>query len=134
MISQQSTWRWIFLLNVPCGVVATIVLIIVWPNPQNPWPNTWAIVKALLHHVDFIGTVLLLASTVLLIFGLEEAGSAKYAWNSPVIIATLAAALGSLVLLIAWTALLDFTHGKIPINPILPIRLLSHRILAAAFL
>ena len=91
-------------------------------------------VKALLHHVDFVGTTLLLAFTVLLIYGLEEAGAAKYDWSSPVIISTLAAAGASFVALMIWTALLSFTRGKIPINPILPVQLLSHRILAAAFL
>ena len=134
MIAQESTWRWIFLLNVPCGVVATVILLWVWPSPLNPWPNNWVLLKALFHHVDFVGTTLLLAFTVLLIYGLEEAGAAKYDWNSPAIISTLAAAGASLVALIVWTALLSFTRGKIPINPILPARLLSHRILAAAFL
>ena len=40
-----------------------------------------AIFKALLHHVDFIGTLLLLACSVLLIYGLEEAGAAKFPWS-----------------------------------------------------
>ena len=92
------------------------------------------IFKALFHHVDFIGTTLLLSFTVLLVYGLEEAGAAKYDWNSPSIIGTLAASGASLVLLVAWTTLLDYAHSTIPINPIIPVRLLSHRILAAAFL
>ena len=100
VISQDSTWRWIFLLNVPCGVVATVILIFIWPNPLNPWPSHWVMFKALAHHVDFFGMFLLLSFAVTLIYGLEEAGSAKYDWNSPVIIGTLSAAGASLVLLI----------------------------------
>ena len=134
VIAQNSSWRWIFLLNVPCGVVATLILVVCWPSPANPWPSTWIMLKALAHHVDFVGTLLLLSFTVLLVFGMEEAGAAKYEWSSPVIIGTLAAAGAGLVLLIVWTVVLDLTKGLIPINPILPVRLLSNRILAAAFL
>ena len=134
VISQESTWRWIFLLNVPCGVVALVVLVFAWPSPPNPYPNLRAPLKALAHHVDFLGTFLLLAASVLLIFGLEQAGAAEYPWDSPIIISTLTVAGACFLSLAAWIAFLDLMKGKVPINPILPVRLLTNRILIAAVL
>ena len=134
VISQQSTWRWIFLLNVPCGVVALVVLVFAWPSPPNPYPNFRAPLKALVHHVDFLGTFLLLAASVLLIFALEQAGAAEYPWDSPIIISTLTIAGACFLSLAAWIAFLDFMKGRVPINPILPVRLLTNRILMAAVL
>ena len=134
VISQESTWRWIFLLNVPCGVVALVVLVFAWPSPPNPYPNLRAPLKALVHHVDFLGTFLLLAASVLLIFGLEQAGAAEYPWDSPIIVSTLTVAGVCFLSLAAWIAFLDLMKGKVPINPILPVRLLTNRILIAAVL
>ena len=134
VISQDSTWRWIFLLNVPCGVVALLALVFAWPNPPNPYPDLSAPLSALVHHVDFFGTLLLLSFSVLLVFALQQAGAAEFAWDSPAIIVTLAIAGACLLGIAAWIALLDFKKGKIPINPILPVRVLTNRILIAAVL
>ena len=134
VISQESTWRWIFLLNVPCGVVALFALLLVWPSPPNPYPNLNAPLLALVHHVDFFGTFLLLSTSVLLIFALEQAGAAEYAWKSSIIVSTLAIAGACLLGLISWIIFLDFMGGKVPINPILSTRLLKNRILIAAVL
>ena len=134
VISQDSSWRWIFLLNVPCGVVALAVLIVAWPNPPNPYGNLSAPLLALIHHVDFFGTFLLLSTSVLLIFALEQAGAAEFEWNSPVIISTLTVSAACFVGLVGWITFLDLMKGKVPINPILPVRLLTNRILMAAIL
>ena len=134
VISQESSWRWIFLLNVPCGVVALIILLLTWPSPPNPYPNLYAPLRALVHHVDFFGTFLLLSASVLLVFALEQAGAAEYAWDSPAIISTLTISGACFLGLFAWITFLSFMGGKVPINPILPARLLTNRILISAVL
>ncbi|MCJ1318879.1 hypothetical protein MMC15_004211 [Xylographa vitiligo] len=133
VISQQSTWRWIFLLNVPCGVVALLTILLTWPSPPLPAGLTkHTLGMALLGHVDFIGAFLLVISSVLLIVALEEGGAAKEPWGSPVIISTLSISGVCFLCLIVWILVLN--AGIIPITPILPVRLLTHRIMAAAIL
>ncbi|MCJ1381112.1 hypothetical protein MMC17_004221 [Xylographa soralifera] len=133
VISQQSTWRWIFLLNVPCGVVALVTILLTWPSPPLPPGLTkHTLGAALLGHVDFVGALLLVVSSVLLIVALEEAGAAKESWSAPVIISTLSISGVCFLCLIVWILVLN--AGKIPITPILPVRLLTHRIMAAAIL
>ncbi|MCJ1292272.1 hypothetical protein MMC34_003822 [Xylographa carneopallida] len=101
------------------------------PAPP-PGLNKHTLGAALLGHVDFVGAFLLVISSVLLIIALEEAGAAKESWNSPVIISTLSISGICFLCLIVWILVLN--AGMIPITPILPVRLLTHRIMAAAIL
>ncbi|KAJ5622005.1 MFS general substrate transporter [Penicillium herquei] len=87
-ITQHSTWRWIFLLNVPPGVIAIICLVLLLPNgfpfhyksPEDR--GTWgeAFMKAY-HRIDVVGAFSLTAATVLIAAGLNEADE-EFAWRS----------------------------------------------------
>jgi len=135
VISQDSTWRWIFLLNVPCGVVALIIILLTWPSPRlPPGLKNYSVMKALSSHVDFIGALLLLMGTAILVFAMDQAGAAQYTWSSPTIIATFSASGICFLSFFGWIILLHSMGGKIPISPIIPVRVLTHRILASALL
>jgi EmrB/QacA subfamily drug resistance transporter len=68
---DNLTWRWIFYINVPVGVVALIVVASQVPGRLSR-----------VHHViDYLGTaVLSLAATALIL--LTSLGGTTYAWNS----------------------------------------------------
>ena len=73
-LTTHTSWRWIFYVNVPIGVVALIVLAITLPSPPERTH----------HRIDYPGTVLLavgLASLVLL----TTLGGSQVAWASPTI-------------------------------------------------
>lgn len=92
---------------------------------------------ALAVHVDFIGAFLLLVSTTFLIFSMEEAGAGKFAWDSTTIVVCLVIAGVCFLAFVAWIIILSMIGGpagKIPISPIIPLRILQHRILASAIL
>nr|POE88313.1 efflux pump fus6 [Quercus suber] len=78
VITEQSTWRWIFWLNSPFGLTAMIVLLVSWPGDGKNMKRR----RVKLSDVDWLGALLLLAASVLLVFGLQQAGSTAFAWNS----------------------------------------------------
>jgi EmrB/QacA subfamily drug resistance transporter len=74
-LTDNLSWRWIFLVNIPIGIVAVVVTASVLPPSRRR-----ADVK-----IDWIGSALLAAgiSTLVLV---TSWGGVEYAWGSPVII------------------------------------------------
>ncbi|KAI0904704.1 putative multidrug resistance protein fnx1 [Ustulina deusta] len=76
LISLRTTWRWVFLLNVPAGVALGALLWLVipvdFPFQGLDRPKKRPSFKI----VDFTGAFLLVSSLVLIITGFEEAASA----------------------------------------------------------
>ena len=82
---------------------------------------------------DFVGGFLLLAASVLVVFGLQQGGVGAFAWNSAVIIATLAIGCICCLVLFAWEwSLSQKTMDKV--SSIFPLSILARRTLAASIL
>jgi EmrB/QacA subfamily drug resistance transporter len=62
---DSASWRWIFFINVPIGIVAFILAQIVL-DPDQPQPT---------HRMDWLGMALLSPGLALFIFGLAESSS-----------------------------------------------------------
>ncbi|KAI9686908.1 MAG: hypothetical protein M1822_002661 [Bathelium mastoideum] len=98
------------------------------------WPNSVAkralsLHKSSLAQLDVIGLVLLTAATVLLIVGLQEAGSAIVAWDSSITIGLLTASGVSAIGLVAWTWFLESRGDRTQISPMFPSAFLKRRVL-----
>jgi EmrB/QacA subfamily drug resistance transporter len=78
--TDQLSWRWIFYVNVPVGIVALVVTTAVLPN---------TIAKAR-PAIDYLGFAVLAAAISCLVL-CTTWGGAQYAWGSSTIIALLAA-------------------------------------------
>ncbi|KAI0165367.1 major facilitator superfamily domain-containing protein [Hypoxylon sp. FL1284] len=125
LITSRSSWRWVFLLNVPAGALAAGVLLLVVPNDfpyQNldrPRP------KRSLKAVDFLGGVLMIAALALTITGLEEAASNLY-WTSPSTLAPLC------VSAVVWSAFMasqwNSSRARSPVEPIFPWHFLGNSV------
>jgi EmrB/QacA subfamily drug resistance transporter len=109
--TTSLSWRWIFYVNLPIGVLAFAVLAATLP----------ARTERVQHRVDYLGAGLLAAglSAVVLMCTL---GGVDYAWGSAVIIALAA---GAVVLL--GTFLWVEQHAD---EPVLPARLFKNRVFA----
>lgn len=134
-ISDHSTWRWVFLLNVPAGFVSLIVLILSLPAryPFHYLPKTVHQPLTLrekfptkqLKRIDFLGTGSLLLSNVFLVAALEEANT-EYAWNSAFVIIALIISGLSWVTFLTWSWWIY--HRNSPRESVFPWRFIQNRV------
>lgn len=80
-----------------------------------------------LQKVDFVGALLLLAASTLLVFALQEAGSTMYAWSSSAIISTLVLSSVCWIAFFAWIAWLSLGNGISSMRAILPLHIVLSR-------
>jgi EmrB/QacA subfamily drug resistance transporter len=106
--TDNLSWRWIFYVNIPVGIVALVVTTVVLPN-------SIAQVKPV---VDYLGFVLLAGAITCLIL-VTTWGGAQYEWGSPTILVLIAV---TLVLVVAFV-----TVERRAREPIIPLRLFQNR-------
>jgi EmrB/QacA subfamily drug resistance transporter len=105
VLTDQASWRWIFLVNVPLGGAALVAVVRTMPVAAERRRAP----------VDWLGALLLTAATVGLLLTCMWGGT-TYAWSSPMVIGT---ALVSIAALVA----LGFAEGHAR-DPFLPLALL----------
>lgn len=103
-ITQNTSWRWIFYVNLPVGVLALLVLIFLMPTLRGA-------VKQV--SIDYLGAAMLVLGTVPLLLGFTWAGT-QYAWLSPQVISLFAGAVAMLTLFVFYEARLE-RRGSQPI-------------------
>jgi EmrB/QacA subfamily drug resistance transporter len=108
LIADNTSWRWIFYVNVPVGAVALAVIWFTMPRRAQRRE----------HSIDYLGASLLAAGTTALLLGLVWGGR-EYAWLSAQVLGSLA---GAAVLL----ALFGLAERRAK-EPILPFELLRRR-------
>src|SRR6266571_7028661 len=106
-ITQNSTWRWVFYVNLPIGIVALLVLIFLMPTLRSKATNV---------SIDYIGAALLVVGTVPMLLGFTWAGT-QYDWLSPQIIGLFAVALVALTTFVIYEARLQRRGGQPIIEP-----------------
>jgi EmrB/QacA subfamily drug resistance transporter len=112
VIVDNTSWRWVFLVNVPVGALALTVIALTMPRRA----------PRLHHSVDYRGAALLAGGVGALMLGLSWGGR-EYDWTSPQVLGTLAAS----ALLLAAFGLLERRVRE----PILPFELLHRPTVAA---
>ena len=105
---EQLSWRWIFYINVPIGIVALFVVASEVPGR----------LRRIRHVIDYLGTVVLvLATTCLVLF--TSLGGTTYRWGSvPIVVLGIAGAL-----LVGVFSLVE----RRAVEPVLPLHLFSIR-------
>ncbi|GKU09326.1 mfs-type transporter [Fusarium langsethiae] len=137
VISQHSTWRWVFLLNVPGGVLAFILVAIFLPtSEQSSGLSLVQVTRLKLKRsnwarIDYLGIFLLLSASVLLVFALEEGGT-RYRWDSAVVISTLVIAIVFFFGFGFWEVHVERSSSKQ--EPVFPPSICNDRICSAMLL
>jgi EmrB/QacA subfamily drug resistance transporter len=106
-ITQNASWRWVFYVNLPIGIVAMLVLIFLMPTLRGKAKNI---------SIDYIGAALLVLGTVPLLLGFTWAGT-QYDWLSPQIIGLFVGAVIALTAFIVYEAWLERRGGQPIIEP-----------------
>ncbi|KAI1454901.1 putative MFS multidrug transporter [Annulohypoxylon moriforme] len=125
VISDRSTWRWIFWLNVPGVAVAFVIL----GKFMNSGKSSQQVRKSM-KTMDIVGAFLSLAWAILLIFALQEGGKA-YEWNSGVIIGTLVSGIAMLIVFAIWEW---WTYRYTNTDSLFPVGLLKRSVVVLLFL
>ncbi len=108
-LTTNLSWRWIFYVNLPIGVVAFAVLAATLPSRKDEAH----------HRIDYLGAVLLAAALSAIVLTCTLGGT-DYAWGSPQIIAL---GLLSLALTVAFVI-----AERRAAEPVLPPRLFGNRV------
>src|SRR5215471_2698788 len=106
-ITQNTSWRWVFYVNLPIGIAALLVLIFLMPVLRG---------KAKEVSIDYAGAALLVLGTVPLLLGFTWAGS-QYDWLSPQIIGLFAGAFVALTAFVIYEARLERRGGQPILEP-----------------
>lgn len=110
LIVDHFSWRWVFYVNVPFGLLSALLLIFSFQEH----------IERKKHRLDYLGTLTLTGSIVALLFALLQGGTA-WAWNSFPSIGLFVAA----VALLVWFL---YTEKRAE-EPILPLSLFKSRII-----
>lgn len=108
----------------PIGVIAAVLFLLTWPGEdmmKHPPRRSWK-------RLDFLGSFLLIAASVLVVFAFQQAGLTPNSWTKAIFLAPLLIGLLCWIILFAWE-LFASTHS---ISTILPPRLLKRRIYTSA--
>src|SRR5713226_6206284 len=96
-ITENTSWRWVFYVNLPIGIIAMLVLIFLMPALRGAEKKV---------SIDYTGAAMLIAGTVALLLGFTWAGT-QYDWLSPQIIGLFAGAVIVLTAFVIYEALLE---------------------------
>jgi EmrB/QacA subfamily drug resistance transporter len=110
---DNLSWRWVFYVNLPIGVVALAVVAAVLPGR----------LRRAAHKIDYLGTVLLAGAATGLVL-LTSLGGTSYAWGSAPILLMGAGA-------VVFGAAFVWAESRAT-EPVLPLHLFRNRIFSAA--
>ena len=120
-ITDQATWRWVFYVNLPIGVLALLVLIIWLPATLSVRSASrgWAAVR----RIDFPGVLTAATATVCLLLALTWGGT-TYAWGSVQVVGLL---IGAFVLYLVF-----LLAERMVREPLLPLDLFRNQVFVAS--
>ncbi len=113
-ITDQLSWHWIFLVNIPLGIPIIFLFIKFFPNPKKDGPK---------RKIDVGGAVLIVLAIVPGLLGLSWGGN-QYEWSDPLVVGSL---LFSGVMLVAF-ALYETRIA----DPLLPLAVFKNRVVGIA--
>ncbi|KAM0333533.1 hypothetical protein ACHAQA_002198 [Verticillium albo-atrum] len=124
LITEKVSWRWIFNINVPFGLVILGVISCCWPH-ETQLANVFS--WSAFISIDFVGGLSLLCASGFLVYGIQQGGSQVAAWSAPEIVATLTIASLCWIIFIAWEYMLAKKHF-LHLQPLFPVRLATERV------
>jgi EmrB/QacA subfamily drug resistance transporter len=110
---DNLTWRWIFYVNLPLGLIALAVIAVAF-QPRTEHVH---------HRIDYLGAAVLSAGLSAIVL-FTSLGGTSYAWGSPFMIALIVIGVGMLILF-------PFVEHRAS-EPILPNALFRNRIFVVA--
>jgi MFS family permease len=123
LIVEDSTWRWVFYLNLPIGSVALVLLVVFL---KVRW-NKDVSYATKLTSIDWVGNIIFIAAICSILIALSWAG-AVYPWTSYRILVPL------IVGLVGLAGFLAFEGSRFAPQPSMPLHLMSNRTSATVYM
>ncbi|KAF2182987.1 DNA repair protein RAD50 [Zopfia rhizophila CBS 207.26] len=120
-IVENTSWRWVFLINLPIGGVS-MVMVLVFLNVKVPHEP----LQQKLKRIDYIGNAILIGSTVAVLYALTYGGT-RYPWSSGNVVSPLVIGMVGLVFFM-WVESTKFVR-----EAVVPRRLFSNRTSTTVF-
>ncbi|OTA99866.1 hypothetical protein M426DRAFT_268491 [Hypoxylon sp. CI-4A] len=116
VIVENTSWRWVFYINLPIGALAFILLFVFlrvkWDKSSTAYEK--------MRRLDYVGNGILIASTVSVLIALTWA-DVLYSWGSWHILVPLLVGVGGIVMFVVFEGLPFVTE------PVMPLRLFHNR-------
>ncbi|KAI1409056.1 major facilitator superfamily transporter [Hypoxylon sp. FL1857] len=127
-LTQYTTWHWIFWINGPVGVLSMLLFYLSWPKKEYlpiAEKKSWK-------ELDYVGSILLIAAAVLVVFPFQNAGLDADQWSKAkaIFVAPLVAGVALWLGLFIWCIYIDLRWGHV-MSAALPVRLLRDHVYAA---
>ncbi|HIF71122.1 MAG TPA: DHA2 family efflux MFS transporter permease subunit [Dehalococcoidia bacterium] len=113
-ITDQLSWHWIFLVNIPAGIPIIFLFIKFFPNAKKDGPT---------RKIDVGGAVLIVLAIVPGLLGLSWGGN-QYEWSDPLVV-------GSLVFSGAMLVVFALYETRVA-DPLLPLAVFKNRVVGIA--
>ncbi|CCF37691.1 major facilitator superfamily transporter [Colletotrichum higginsianum] len=126
ILTHYASWRWIFWINGPIGFVSLLVFYSTWPDARHLptlQHRTWK-------ELDFVGSILLVTASVLVVFSFQNAGTDGNKWSQAIFVVPVTIGGICFILLLGWETLV-FKIWNSRIMAAIPIRLLRNRVYVA---
>ncbi|MAE80245.1 MAG: MFS transporter, partial [Chloroflexi bacterium] len=114
VITDQFSWEWIFLVNIPLGIPIILLFIRLFPNAKKGGPK---------RKIDAGGAVLIVMAIVPALLGLSWGGN-QYEWSHPVVLGSLAFG--------AFMVVIFALYETRVADPILPLAVFKNRVVGIA--
>lgn len=109
-ITDQLSWHWIFLVNVPLGIPIILLFIKLFPTPERSGPR---------RKIDVGGAVLIVLAIVPALLGLSWGGN-QFEWSSVQVVGSLAIGAVMAVVFVLYESRVD--------APLLPLSIFKNRV------
>jgi len=110
-IVQYTTWRWVFYVNIPTGIVG-LAIVLATLGPLRP---------ELVRKFDIIGTVLLVGWVAAIMYPLYGIADSGWAWTDFRVVGLLGIGTALVVAFVFWELRAE--------NPVVPVRLFRNRVI-----